>query len=337
MKNISDFGTLGTVDDAPVFQAALNYAKINNESLIVPAGVFQIGSSLQYITQSNDTFSPGLVLIGEGAEKSVIVNNHGGADIVIGTSTAYKFQRHGELSGLSFTGLGTGIKISSAYHYQLNGLQITGKTNHGIHIPTILGDGDACNNISMDQVRIDNCAMWGIFGEVATGKNELSFLTMRNVFIQNCGTLSSGVGGGMYWRGQQLSLDQVSFVLCSNRGLYIEGGAGVGSDICGRNVTFENNVGIHLQGYGIKNMVFDSIQMYSNDQYKTTYGIKLDAQSSIVENVLIRSGTVRATAGNNPNTAFLVFGNNFSNVKAQNVRWDNYDHPGQTRLVGFTQ
>lgn len=335
MKNISDFGTLGTQNDAPVFQAAFDYAKTNNVGLVVPAGTFQLGACLNYITTSANTFTPGLVLIGEGADKTVLVNNHGGNDIAIGTNTAYKFQRHGIIEGMTFTGSGSGPKLSSAYHYQLNGLQITGKPNHGLYMPTLAGDADACNNISLDQVRIDACAKWGIFAEVAAGRNELSFLTLRNVFINQCGVV--GLGGGMYWRGQQLSLDQVAFVLNQNRGLYIEGGAGLGSDVTGRNVTFENNTDIHIQCYGIKGMVFDALQMYSNDTYRTYYGIRMDGQTSLATNVLIRSGTVRATAGNNPHTAFMAFGANYSNCKAQNITWDNYDHPGQTRMSGFTQ
>lgn len=336
MKSISDFGTLGTANDAPVFQAAFNYAMANNVGLTVPAGSFQMGSPLMYVTTSANPFTPGLVLVGEGAEKSTFVNNHGSNDIIIGTNTSYKFQRHGTLEGLSFTGLGSGPKLQSAYNYQLNDLQITGKPNHGLYIPTLLGDADACNNISLDQVRIDNCGMWGIFGEVATGHNELSFLTLRNVFINQCGNLGTTVGGGMYWRGQQLSMNQVAFVLNNNRGLYIEGGAGVGSDIYGSNVTFENNVGIHIQCYGIKDVNFDNLQMYSNDTYKTTYGFKIDASTTIATNVLVRSGMVRATAGNNPNVAFCVTGTNFSNCKAQNITWDNYGYTGQTQRVGFT-
>lgn len=336
MKSISDFGTLGTANDAPVFQLALDYAKTNNVALSVPAGTFQMGAPLSYVTTSANVFTPGLILVGEGADKTTLVNNHGSNDILIGTNTAYKFQRHGIIEGMSFTGLGSGPKLSAAYNYQLNGLQITGKTNHGLYIPTLLGDADACNNISLDQVRIDNCGMWGIFCEVATGKNELSFLSLRHVFINQCGNLGTTVGGGMYWRGQQLSMNQVAFVLNNNRGLYIEGGAGVGSDIHGANVTFENNVGIHIQCYGIKDVTLDNLQMYSNDTYKTTYGFKIDANSTVATNVLVRSGTIRATTGNNPHIAFCATGANFSNCKAQNITWDNYDHTGQTRMVGFT-
>jgi hypothetical protein len=336
MKSISDFGALGTSDDSPVFQIALDAAKADNHALSVPPGTFQLGSQLNYVTSSTNPLTPGLILVGEGAEKTVLNSTHTGPTLNIGTNTPYKFQRHGIIEGMSFTGPGTGIKLSSAYHYQLNGLQIAGKTLYGIHIPTLIGDGDACNNITIDQVDIVGCKRWGLFGEVVSGANELSFLNMRNTRIESCGTVEGAIGGGMYWRGQQLGMSQVGFVTNNNRGLYIEGGAGLGSDVYGTGVSFENNLDIHLQCYGIKGMVFDALQMYSNDNYKTKYGIRIDAQSSVATNVDIRSGTVRATAGNNPHTAFLAFGANFSNCKARNITWDNYDHQGQTRLVGFT-
>lgn len=336
MKSVADYGTLGTANDAPVFQAALDDARANKFGLTVPNGTFNLGAPLNYITTDTNQFTPGITLVGEGAEKTILNNTHGGIDLVIGTNAASKFQRHGLIEGITFAGLGTGPKLTNVYHQQLHGLHIRDKTNHGLYIPTLLGDPDACNMVSLDQVNISNCKKWGIFGEVAAGRNELSFLSLRNVFIQDCGEVASGLGGGMYWRGQQLGMDEVAFVRNANRGLYIEGGAGLGSDVSGRNVTFENNLSIHLQCYGIKGMVFDALQLYSNDQYKTSYGIRVDAQSSVATNILVRSGTVRATPGNTPHTAFLAFGANQSNCKAQNITWDNYDHPGQTRLNGFT-
>lgn len=336
MKKISDFGTLGASNDAAIFQQAFDYAKQYNFALECDyAGDLHMAAPITYITDSPNVFTPGLILVGQGADKTNIINEHGGFDFICASANPYKFQRHGEIEGFTFKGAGFGPKLASCFNYQLSGLQIQDKTEHGLYLPTILGDADASNNVSLDQVRIENCGKWGIYCEVSEGKNELSFLTFRNVVIQGCGNLQTNVGGGMYWRGQQFSMDQVAFVLNNNRGLYIEGGAGLGSDVTGRNVTFENNTGIHLQCYGIKDMVFDALQMYSNDTYKTTYGMKVSAETSVAANILVRSGVVRATAGNNPHVAFCGTGDNLINAKAQNIYWDNFGYAGQTQRIGF--
>lgn len=336
MKSVTEFGDIGQGNDSAVFQLALDYAKQYRESLTMPAGQVVLDYPLSYVTDSTDTFHPGLALVGEGADKTVLTVTHNQPMITLGTTAPNKFHRHGVLEGFTVKGGGTAAKIASGFHYELNDLQLDDQLEYGIWLPTILGDPDASNNISLEHVRIDNAAKWGIFGQVAAGVNELSFLSMRHVFLQNCGTAAGEVGGGMYWRGQMLKMDQVAFVLCKNRGLYIEGGAGLGSDIYGANVTFENNTGKHIQCYGVQGMVFDNLQMYSNDTYKTQYGFWVNAASSVAANILVRSGKVRATAGNNPHIAFCATGVNLSNAKAQNISWDNFGYTGQTQRVGFT-
>jgi hypothetical protein len=336
MKLVTDFGDLGQGNDAAVFQLALDHARLNKESLRAPPGVFTLDTPLNYITDSTDTFYPGLAFEGEGADKTILIATHNQPVFNLGTTAPNKFHRHGVLEGFTVKGGGTAAKLAAGFHYQLNGLQLDDQLEYGLWLPTTLGDADASNNLSLEHVRIDNAAKWGIFGQVSTGVNELSFLSLRHVFLQACGTAAGEVGGGMYWRGQMLSMEQVAFVLCENRGLYIEGGAGLGSDVYGSNVTFENNTGKHIQCYGVQGMVFDNLQMYSNDTYKTQYSMWVNAGSSVAANILVRSGKVRATAGNNPHIAFCGTGANLSNAKAQNISWDNYGHAGQTKMVGFT-
>jgi len=337
MKKVSDFGDLGGDNDADILQLAFDYAKQYKTPLQLDyVGTLNLTKPVNYVTDSLDVFSPGLSLVGCGADKTIINNLHGQESINIGTTAQYKFQRHGVIEGLTFSGPGTGIKIKSSFNYQLNGLQFSDHTEYGIYLPTSFGDSDACNMISINDVRIDNAAKWGIYCEVAPGVNELSFLKLSNVFINNCGSKSGEVGGGMYWRGQNLRLDSVAFVLCKNRGLYIEGGAGLGSDIYGSNVTFENNEAKHIQCYGGKNFVFDNLQMYSSDQYKVAYGVWCHAGSSVIQNFLVRSAKVRATAANNPYVAFFAVGSNASNLRAQNIAWDNFGYNGQVQMQGFT-
>jgi len=240
------------------------------------------------------------------------------------------------MSGITFLSGMTGVKIRKAHHFSFHDMEFKSQTHYGLHVPTLLGDSDACNHLQLDMVRFDNSGRWGFYGEVATGVNELSFVSMKNVTFEDCGTLTGAIGGGMYWRGQMLSMDSVAFVVCQNRGLYIEGSPGLGSDVYGSNVTFENNIGKGIQCYGISGMVFDNLQLYNNDTYVAKYGIWADGNSSVVRNILVRSAKVRATSGNNPYTAFQAHGANMSNCKAQNIAWDNFGYPGQTQMSGFT-
>jgi hypothetical protein len=201
------------------------------------------------------------------------------------------------------------------------------------------GDNDACNHIVLENSRILNCAQWGIKTDVRTGNNETSFISIRNSTIESCGTTTGAIGGGMYWRGQMLQFDNSAFVLCKNRGLYIEGGAGLGSGILANSLTFENNTGKHIQCYGITGMEFNNLQLYSNDINIAQYGIWLNAQSYTGQ-VRVNSAKVRASAGNNPYVAFCATGANLASgtivVDSKQVRWDNFGYAGQTQYSGFT-
>jgi len=346
MIDAKSFGAVGDgiTDDTAALQGAINEAFNKKTVLYIPGGDYLTGSLIMPFN-SNATYSQGNYINGDGMFNTRLIAKDAGTIVFKSVQPApLKFQMGGHIAGMSILGGGlsntVGIQVQAMYSIRYQDLFIQDCTV-GIKIINQgnPGDYDACNHLTIENSRIFNCSQWGIKTDVRTGNNETSFISIRDTTIESCGSASGEIGGGMYWRGQMLQFDNSAFVLCQNRGLYIEGGAGLGSNILANNLTFENNVGKHVQCYGITNMDFHNLQMYSNDQYKTQYGIYLNAQSYIA-NVKVHSAKIRATPGNNPNIAFLATGGNLGAgtivADSKQIRWDVYGSTGQTKYSGFT-
>ena len=348
MCNVKDYGAIGDGinDDTAAIQAAINWAYANNDSVYFPSGVYLISSTLAMPFDSSATYVKGNYLYGDGMMRTILKAINTNVTIFSYTQPApLKFMMGGEIAYMTLDGGNhagtTGIKAQALYSYRFSSLQVTGFTN-GFNIVNgvVPGDYDACNHLSFENCRIQYCSQWGIYTTLASGNNETSFISIRDTTIEGCGTAVGEVGGGMYWRGQCLNFDNSAFVVNKNRGLYIEGGAGLGSNVLGNNLCFENNTGKHIQCYGIVGMEFNQLQLYSNDANKAQYGIWLNAQSSLIANVRVNSAKVRATAGNSSFTAFFAGGANVSTptivVDSKQVRWDNFGYAGQTQYSGWT-
>ena len=348
MINAKDVGAIGdgVADDTAALQEAINDAYAMCEPLYIPNGVYLVSSSLIMPFDSSSVMNRGNYIMGDGMLRTVIKAISPNVVIFKYTQPApLKFMMGGEISYMTLDGglhaSTTGIQLQALYSHKFNSVQVTGFTN-GFNIvnSVIPGDSDACNHIIFDNCRIENCSQWGIYSTIATGNNETSFISIRDTTIEGCGTAAGEIGGGMYWRGQMLQFDNSAFVVCKNRGLYIEGGAGLGSGILANSLTFENNTGKHIQCYGITGMEFNNLQLYSNDTNVAQYGIWLNAQSSYIGQVRVNSAKVRATAGNNPYVAFCATGANLAAgtivVDSKQVRWDNFGYAGQTQYSGWT-
>lgn len=332
----------GATDSSTGVQAAVDDAA--GRIVYFPAGTCRIDTTIDYTTTSSDVFTPGLKIRGAGRLMTYFDNRvASGPCFKVDTDTTVKFQ-----AGILFDGFSIitdttpassdGIYLRRAYHVNIHDVSIKGMTQDGIHIEVNEGDGDGSNMLSLSQVRIENCAGWGINCAMGSGLNELSFLKLDHVFVQSCGTTAVGTptSGGMKWRGQVLDLDNSAFVTNVNVGLYVVGGAGLGNTLSVDATAFENNVGIHVLIEGLDSGALRNIQLYSNDSFVATNGIKLDGTSSVIRNILIDGVLVRATSGNNAYTAFLATGGNVENASVQvtNVSWGNFDYSGQTRYDG---
>jgi len=346
--NAKDVGAIGdgVADDTAALQTAIDDAYTDNEPLYIPEGTYNVSSSLIMPFDSGSVFNKGNYIYGDGMLRTNIKAVASNVILFKYTQPSpLKFMMGGELSFMSLNGNGqagsVGVQAQALYNQRYNSLIVSGFTN-GFNIVNTgnPGDNDACNHLIFENNIIQNCSQWGILSTLAPGNNETSFISIRDTTIQACGTVAGAVGGGMYWRGQMLQFDNSAFVVNKNRGLYIEGGAGLGSSILANSLCFENNTGMHLQCYGITGMEFNNLQLYSNDANIAQYGIYLNSQSSYIGQVRVNSAKVRATAGNNPYTAFLAAGPNIASgtivVDSKQVRWDNWGYAGQTQYSGFT-
>ena len=346
MLNAKDFGAVGdgVTDDTAALQAGINTAFMENTGLLIPGDAYLTGT-LNMPFDSSSTYSKGNYIEGDGMMNTVLIAKDPGTVIFNTTQpAALKFQMGGHIAGMSLIGNGQsntqGVRSQANFSFGLYDVIMDGLTlGWNIINQGQPGDNDACNHIVLENSRILNCSQWGIKTDVRTGNNETSFISIRNSTIESCGTTSGAVGGGMYWRGQMLQFDNSAFVTNKNRGLYIEGGAGLGSNILGNNLCFENNTGMSIQCYGITGMEFNQLQMYNNDANIAQYGIYLNAQSYIGQ-VRVNSAKIRATAANSPYTAFLAAGTGLEAgtivVDSKQVRWDNFNYAGQTKYSGWT-
>ena len=342
----------GRTDDGEALQRTVDAAFADGRPIHVPAGTYRIGRPIR-IRAANylafaGSFAPGPRISGAGSGLTVFEAAGGAALFDLDSGSDHRSEFRAALGGLfeGFTiragssGGGAGIKLRSAYAVKLRDLHITGLAGTGVEIECLAGDLDGSNMVSLEQVRIENCGGWGVDAGAAPGFNEISYLKLDQVFVQNCGTASSSQrpeSGGMRWKGQICTLEQCGFALNQNCGLYIPGEAGLGQTIDIRNTGFENNRGRHLLCTGITAFKARNLQFYSNDQFRVATACEFDGSRNTVRFVDIEGVVVRATAGNRPYTAFRIGGGNaeLDRCRVRNVVWENFDFPGQARFDGW--
>jgi hypothetical protein len=347
--NALDYGAVGdgTTDDTTAIQAAVTAAA--GIPVYFPQGTYRVTSTINCGPVAYDgAFGAPAKIIGDGPLKTYFDNQVNGplfSLVTISSSVLFKGALGGVFEGFTIkrtvsTTNGVGIFFKSAYNLSINNVSIDGMTSHGIEIPVIFGDNDASNSPALQHVRIENCAGWGIKADGAEGNNELSFMYMRQVFVQACGTNAATYqpfSGGMIWKGQILKMDACAFTINENCALFILGQAGSANSVDLQSTTFENNKKRGLFCRGVDLFKGRNVQFYNNDGYTSTEMCEFEGNNFVIRNVDIDGVIVRASAGNNPITAFKISGAfaELNNCRVRNVSWQNFDYTGQTRFNGW--
>ena len=340
----------GSRDDSGALQRLVDAGLEQGRPVFVPAGTYRLDRPV-VIRPNRPTaeaawLAAGPKIHGAGSGLTIFQPrfDNGAAfdlDTDVDHRTAYRAVFGAVFEGFTVAGNGNavGIRLRSAANATLRGLHLIGLGRAGVEIVCQAGDNDGSNMVALSQVRIDNVRGWGIDATAAEGMNEISFLTLHQVFIQNCGTASSGApaSGGMRWKGQICTLDQCAFTLNRNVGLYVPGQAGLAQSLELRGTTFENNYGRHFLCSGISGLKARNIQFYSRDQFRVAVACELDGSRHTIRSVDIDGVVVRADAGNRDQTAFRASGPHaeFNKIRVRNVTWENFDYPGQKRFEGI--
>lgn len=347
--NVRDFGARGDGqgDDSGAFARAL--AAAAGRLIWVPPGTYRIGRTVDARVAAPSTLTPGPRIIGAGIESTTLVNAVSGAPMLrLGPDSdaraGFKGVQDVLIAGMTIQGDGratgqTAIELRACYASGLKRIHIVYMAGTGVRVPCTSGDNDACNGLTLEQVRIENCSGWGLdMGD--PGHNEISFTRLDRVIIQNCGTEAAGLpqSGGMKWVGQVLDVHGCAFTLNRNVGAYIPGQPGMASNVRIISTAFENNRGRHILSTGVKNLVVHDSQLYNNDSEVAGVGIDLDFRRFPGANIDIRRIKVRATPGNDRYTAFRLAGGEAQRqtCRVRDTDWDNFDYRGQVRFDGWT-
>lgn len=346
MISVLDFGAdpTGAVDSASAIQDAIDAA--DGQPVYMPTGTYRLDTGLTRVTTPSGVFGPGLTLIGDGPDKTILdFRGTSSAAISVGTTTLGKFLMWVTLEGFSITTTGSpagaiGVQIRSVYMAWLHELWIRNMSADGVKVVMTDGDQDGSNMVTLERVRIENCGGWGINTAVTGPYNEFSFLKLHHVFIQQCGTTSATVpppSGGIRWKGQILEAADSCVVICENVGMYIQGGAGLSNTARLTNFVFENNKSRSLYCDGLDGLTWNRGQIYNNDTFTATRGAEFNGATYSIKGIQIDGVYVRATSGNNALQAFTISGTGaaLNSCRVTNTIWQNFDYAGQVRFSGW--
>lgn len=336
----------GSTDDTAAAQAAITAAA--GLPVVFPAGTCVISSTLSYTTTSSNVFTQGLQIYGQGREKTIfdsrVANNF---LFATDTSVDSHFQSGIVFKGFKITStapaaVSSGIRIHKGAYFTIDNVQMTGLTGTGIYVP-IAADPSSSFVGRINEVRMDSISAWCVDFLPDAG-TELSNIRITNSTFQACGATQT-VGaipltGGIRWRGILMQIENSGFTLNQNVDLYIaQNGTAQGLTIDGTD--FENNISTlfpHIfSDTGLRQFIMTNSQCLNNDSFVSQGCAWFDSTLGPVGNVRISNHQIRATAGNNPYTAFKLTGANSLStfIQVDNIYWQTFDTAGQSRFSGF--
>lgn len=339
----------GATDVSADLSAAFASALAQGRDLRIPGGFYRLDNPLEvriddYLSYVS-TFGAGPRIYGDGQGVTIFDNRCNGPLFDFDTAADHTSEFKAIL-GLVLEGFtvrrtqtttgGSAIRLRSTFMAVLRDIHVIAQSNNGIEIICVDGDLDGSNMVSLQQVRIDNCPGWGIDAKAETGHNEISFLSLQDVFVQGCGTTAVGTptSGGMRWKGQMCRITGGALAVNRNVGLYVPGESGLPNCLDVIGTAFENNYGRHVLLTGCDSARFRSGHCYSGAAYPITEGIHADSSVLPNRSVRVEGWIARAESTSNAVTLFKetkAAGTVATEFVVDGEIFQSYDHAGQTR------
>ena len=318
----------GITNDAPAIQAALAAAKTSGHAVYIPSGVYRIDSPLEY---STTTTAQGLQLFGDGERKTILDNRVPSGAMLRMTGASNQFQHGALLTNFAIerrggSGISDGIYFTHQYRIKVDAVRISGMGGDGIEVEVVQGDSDGSVHVSLERVRSEENAGYGINFNVAAGRTELSFVAVRDSFIH------SNVAGGIRYRGQVSLFENIAFTENAGVGAFYTYGPQFSQNLTMIGCSSENNrVALNLNA--LLNGRFINTQIRNSaTAVPSQFAVVLNNVAGVATDNVVFDGTfVETFAGFSPYEFFIVQANN-TNTQINNTRWSIYDAPGQQRI-----
>lgn len=199
------------VDRSAEFSAFLEACVETGREGYVPPGTYRHDNPTRlYLDQQlpySTSFRKGVRIRGAGSGRWIIdsrVPNDWVLDISVGDGSGgeYPFPTFagilgGYIQGLTIiqgaaTANSNGIRMRAYYQPRLIDIHIQGLSGTGIKtrggVGVVSGDYDSNNQVLFEDIRVDNCGVWGIDTGNDAPFNENSSIVFDRTFVQNCGT-----------------------------------------------------------------------------------------------------------------------------------------------------
>jgi hypothetical protein len=248
----------GMTNDQPAIQAAVFAAE--GRPVFLPAGTYRIDSTITWLTSQSDQYAPGMKLIGEGMDKTIIASAFSNGPALkwdVANTTGLKFTVDSLLQDLQITTCdgtinASGIYLVAAWFVRLKNVRIKAMTGKGIEVPLRTdikpkpsddpkSDYYQVLYLDLSQCWIGESSDWGVYFGAGQSPGGLS---VRHT------TIANNAGGGIYCSTGQFEMIGNVFVgngtHGGNGGMLIEGVEGHSMVALIAQNEFDTNYNWHL-------------------------------------------------------------------------------------------
>ena len=272
----------GSTDDSPALQAAIS--AVGGGELYLPTGNYLINTTLSIDTTGLGNTSL-FTLVGDGRSNSIIDNQTGGAAIFVTSGVGAEFAYGLTLRGFAITSTGTqagtiGLQLLGCRFADVDNLLIENMALHGIYADSTIGDLTDTAQIKIQQTEINQCDGYGIFSEVAGNAIQYNWV-MDQVRVGNCAL------GGIYLQSMvNTEITNSGVFYCNGFGLRCDTpvGSPKGKLIRIANTEFDTNEGTQIDIVSANAVQLDQVYLIDNNIPATDFqrGVHIGADCRTV-------------------------------------------------------